>query len=135
MPKKNLISKLLTEHGMQTSKAVRRPVQYEVDISLRPNTLSDSECKKYRSIVESLIYLATITKPDLCVVASALGCYLANPTQHQVAAAKYALHYLRGTADEKSILKPVPHDQLLACVDASWGLSQVLNIKAHPKYS
>lgn len=60
-------------------------------------------------------------KPAICVVASAVIPYVASPSQHQMTATKYAVRYLHGIADKKSLLMLRPHDQSQAYADASWG--------------
>lgn len=65
---------------MSVSKAVRSSVQYDIDISLGLISSTNSDVK-YRSTTESLMYLATRTGPDLCMVASAPGYYLEKPTK------------------------------------------------------
>lgn len=54
-----LISKLLTENAMNSSKALDTSVQYDADISLETDALKESERMKYRSSDCNSTYLAT----------------------------------------------------------------------------
>lgn len=53
----------------------------------------------YQSMVGSLNWLATNTRPDLAPVTSFLAAYNNNPSQGHVDAALYAIKYLRQTVD------------------------------------
>ncbi len=53
----------------------------------------------YQSIVGSLNWLATNTRPDLAPITSFLAAYNNNPSQGHVDAALYAIKYLRQTVD------------------------------------
>ncbi len=55
--------------------------------------------EQYQSIVGSINWLATNTRPDLAPVTSFLGAYNHNPTQGHMDAAIYAIKYIRHTAD------------------------------------
>lgn len=106
---------------MSDGKPVRSPLQTDIGIIHKPNPLCDEGRTKYGSIVGSLLYLATKTRPDLCVVASALCSHVESPTDKQMGAVKHALRYFKGSAQYELILCPGTLNQLIAYVDASWG--------------
>ncbi len=54
---------------------------------------------QYQSLVGSLNWLATNTRPDLAPVTSFLAAYNHHPTQKHMDAAVYAVKYLRQTTD------------------------------------
>lgn len=78
---KNLIENLLNESGMSDSKPQRSPVSPENDLNIKADSISKDDADKYRSHVGSLLYLATKSRPDLCLVASTLGSHVADPTK------------------------------------------------------
>ena len=53
----------------------------------------------YRSIVGSLLYLASSTRPDLSYAVGMVSRFLNNPGPQHVAAVKHILKYLKGTAN------------------------------------
>ncbi len=53
----------------------------------------------YQSVVGSLNWLATNTRPDLAPVTSFLAAYNHNPTQQHMDAALYAIKYIHSTVD------------------------------------
>lgn len=118
LQKWNIISKLLTQHGMRASWAVGRLMQHDVNISVRRDTLNEAKCASYRNVVKSPMYVAARTRPDLCVVSNAFGSYVVISAPNLLAAAKYALQYLCETANCRTELRPGPHHELWAYVDA-----------------
>jgi len=77
---------------------------------MKPSTrLSTDDCdpfpkpdfhKRYRSIVGSLGYLVTMTRPDLAWSYSELSKYVEFPGQSHMEAAEHVLRYLRATWNE-----------------------------------
>ena len=60
----------------------------------------DKQCKdiNYQSIVESLMYIAGCTRPDIQFAANHLGRYMSKPMQKHVQAAKRVIKYLKQTS-------------------------------------
>lgn len=87
-------------------------MQHAADIDLKTNPLKESKRTKYFTIVESVMYFSTRTRYNLFVVACALCSSVANPIQLQMAAAKYALRYLRVTANRRIVLSSDPWSAL-----------------------
>ncbi len=54
----------------------------------------------YRSVIGSLIYLATWTRVDIAYAVSVLAAHMANPSRDHHVALKHLLHYLHGTRDK-----------------------------------
>jgi hypothetical protein len=61
--------------------------------------LSEDESLLYPATVGSLLYIATVSRPDIAFAASSLARYLAAPTRELLDAALYAVRYLKATAD------------------------------------
>ena len=80
----------------------------------------------YRSMVGSLVYLSSCTRPDLVFVVTKLSEKLENPTKAHFNACKYALRYVRGTMQKGLIYKPNTIDteiKLTGYSDSDWGSS------------
>lgn len=93
------VDDLLLEHGMEACNPVKTPMQEglhltKLDPTLLPSTGSKST---YQSIVGSLMWLATTTRPDLSAVVGILAQFSSDPRESHFKAAKHVLRYLRGT--------------------------------------
>ncbi len=63
--------------------------------------LSKEEHNLYRSIIGSLMYIATCTRPDISFAVGKLGEFLHQPTKTHLTAAKRILRYLQGTKNKQ----------------------------------
>ena len=78
--------------------------------------------QEYQSIVGSLMYIATSTRPDIMHSVSCLSQFNSNPNSRHLAAVKHLLRYLRFTKAAKlNYIKCI--DPLRCHVDADWGTS------------
>lgn len=62
----------------------------------------------YMSAVGSLLYLATMSRPDIAFAASALARFNSNPGMIHWKAVKHLLRYVKGTMDMKLVYGPDP---------------------------
>ena len=97
-------SAILRRFGLESCNPVRHPLPANIRLTreLDANTpndafLSVAEHKIYRSIVGSLMYLMTGTRPDIAFLCQQLSQFLSKPTKAHMAAAKHGLRYLQGT--------------------------------------
>lgn len=69
------------------------------NIKLEPNTegSNGSKSNSYTSLIGSLQYLATATRPDIAYAINRLAAYTANPSMTHYSAVKKVLRYLSGT--------------------------------------
>ena len=88
------------------STSIRHPYRSGLPIDAIPECAAtdDSPAQKrrkeaYRSIVGSLNWLASSTRPDLAPVHSFLSSYCDRPSPGHMKAALYALHYVHSTHD------------------------------------
>lgn len=116
----NKITQLLVEHGMEDSKSVETPMVTGFltapaeESPLLPNN------NKYRQLIGSLLYLATVSRPDIALAVGVLARRVAGPMESDWKAAKRVLRYLGGTLDRR-LTFPVGSDTRLGCwVDADW---------------
>ena len=56
-----------------------------------------SECRRYQTLMGSLLYLATNLRPDIAYATSLLSQHMSNPEPKHWKAAKKVLRYLKGT--------------------------------------
>lgn len=76
----------------------------------------------YRAIVGSVMYAATITRPDLAYPAGLLARFMSKWSKEHYRAAKHLLRYLKGTADYALTFDASTCERTLqGYVDADWG--------------
>jgi len=74
----------------------------------------------YREIVGSLMYAATMTRPDLSTAVGIVSRFLARPKKIHCTMVKQILYYLRRTAHYGLAYGSDGKEQLTGYVDASW---------------
>ena len=90
------INDLLQRYGMGECKPSKTPIV--------PGSIPESSAKpnqeiatQYQSLVGSLLYAATSTRPDIAYSVSYLSRFMADPEEQHWVAAKRVLRYLKGT--------------------------------------
>lgn len=101
-----------------------KPLQSPTDVSRKASktddvALHENERAVYRSFIESIMYLATKTRPSISVTGSMLASHLHRPTKRKLNAAKRVLQYLRGTSRMEILMNPGNSTHLSVYVDAS----------------
>ncbi|KAF6767306.1 Zinc finger, CCHC-type, partial [Kalmanozyma brasiliensis GHG001] len=90
------IRRLLLQFGLQDSNSVTTPINPGVELT-GGEQLDEMKHSTYRTIVGSILYIATCTRPDIAFAVQKLSRHLENPTEEAMKAAKHALKYLKGT--------------------------------------
>lgn len=76
----------------------------------------------YRAIVGSIMYAATISRPDLAFPANLLARYLSKWSAAHMSAAKHLLRYIRGTSDLCLLYDAESSTRIIqGHCDADWG--------------
>jgi hypothetical protein len=97
-----LVRDLLEDFGMSECTPVKTPMAPGTRLTMadRPVVPHLGRTKIYQSLVGSFQYLAVWTRPDICYVTHQLARHMCNPGEAHLAAAYYALQYLKGTIDQ-----------------------------------
>lgn len=74
----------------------------------------------YMSLVGAYLWLANVTRPELCYIAAQLARYVSNPGKAHYKAALRVLIYLDNTSSKGLVIKPNPDLGLRVFVDANW---------------
>ena len=112
------VQKLLLNTGMSDCKPVKTPVdpgQRLVKASEDEEALDQS---LYQSVVGSLMYLATCTRPDIAYAVGMLARFSSKPNRSHWIAVKRVLRYLRGTSDLGILYRG--DSGILGYSDADW---------------
>lgn len=87
---------VLRKFGMENCNPSKVPIPNGLELKSRENE-KQFDLEKYRSAVGSLMYLATMTRPDLTYAVSLVARHMHNPTEKHWNAIKGILRYIRGT--------------------------------------
>jgi hypothetical protein len=90
---------ILNGQHMENLHPIKAPC--DLNITLEPNRdgAPDDRSNPFASLMGSLQYLATATRPDIAYAVNRLSAFTANPSKIHWAAAKRLLRYLAGTKD------------------------------------
>ena len=94
--------RVLASSGMTDSKPVDTPLPlshtlYRERTPTTENVRQQMSVVPYRSVLGSLIYLSTRTRPDISTAVSLLGKFQSDPTPNDWKALKHLLRYLKRT--------------------------------------
>ncbi|XP_068503918.1 secreted RxLR effector protein 161-like [Phaseolus vulgaris] len=101
------------------------PIQKGDKFSLMQCPKNDLERKQmenipYASIVGSLMYAQTCTRPDISFVVGMLGRYQSNPGLDHLKTAKKVLRYLQRTNDHMLTYKRSDHLEVIRYIDSDF---------------
>jgi hypothetical protein len=107
---------------MENAHIQHVPAQAERLEKLDRKQEDDALIKRYQSLVGSLNYAATCTRPDIAYAVSAAGAFNANPGEQHMTAAKRILRFLKGTAADGLQYRAEAEDGLVLVgfADADW---------------
>lgn len=93
------IDKILERFQMSDSHPTALPIDPNTRLIKEDKPLGPAEHRIYQSIIGSINYLVTCTRPDLAYPVSYLSQFLASPSPTHMTAAKRLLKYVKGTRD------------------------------------
>lgn len=116
------VQALLDEFNMSNCNPVSTPMNPGIQFNSTKPCESPS---RYKSLVGSLIYLSTVSRPDISSAVSILSRSLDTPTEEHQKAAKHLLRYLKGTQNLGIQFRRSPELNLECYADASFGSDSV----------
>jgi len=93
------IEKILLRFGMSNSRPVATPLDPNMPLRKAEPGTEVEDIGVYQSVIGSLMYAVTGTRPDLAHTVTLLSQFSSRPNEVHLQAAKRVLRYLRGTAD------------------------------------
>ena len=119
------INKILERFRMDKCSYGIVPIQKGDRFSAMQCPKNDLERKEmesilYASVVGSLMYLSTCTRPDISFAVGMLGRYQSNPGMDHWKAAKKILRYLQGTKDYMLMYKRLDHLEVIGYSDSDY---------------
>lgn len=133
-----LIDQLIEHYKMSTAREMPTPVPTGTKIS-KEDCPKVPESHDYRHGVAIILYLSTVTRPDLCYTASQLGRVQAAPGKPHMAALLNVCRYLKKTRRHGILFKrgnQRPTDSMLeAFADAGWAAVDTSTIAPEVGYA
>ena len=100
------IQTIVKRFGMEDANPAPTPLHDKATLETEPQGEREVDAGHYQSIVGSLSYAATATRPDIAFAVSALSRYSSRPFTSHLTAAKRVLRYrFVGSIDGVSVLK------------------------------
>jgi hypothetical protein len=93
------VKKVLSRFDYKDTKL--SPTPYETSLVLRKNKRIGRDQLRYSQMIRSLMYLASVTRPDISFAVSKLSRFTSNPRDNHWCALERVMHYLVGTIDYK----------------------------------
>lgn len=111
---------LLEAQGLSDCKAVGSPVDPGSDLRKATDEEEMVDQRSYQSLVGSLMYLSTCTRPDISFAVGALAKFSTHPTRAHWIASKRVLRYLRGTRNHGITFRGKEARGCIGYSDADW---------------
>ena len=96
---------MLKTFGQTEPKSVSTPADLNIKLQKEDGVSRPVDTISYQSIVESLLYAAITTRPDIAQAVGVATKFCANPTESHLTAAKRILRYLKGTGSWPELQK------------------------------
>ncbi|KAL8153044.1 hypothetical protein V2J09_010804 [Rumex salicifolius] len=125
LSQKGYINKVLERYKMEKCSAGLVPIQKGDKFSKMQCPRNELERKEmdripYASVVGSLNYVQTCTRPDISFAVGMLGRYQSNPGMDHWKAAKKVLRYLQGTKEVMLTYKRSDHLEVIGYSDSDF---------------
>ena len=112
--------KLLSKMGMNNCNPVSTPADPSNHLVKAAEDDEVVDQPLYQSLIGSLMYLATCTRPDIAYSVGVLARFSSKPNQSHWTAAKRVLRYLKGTSNLGIVFKGDSPDGPAVFSDADW---------------
>ena len=111
---------VLKKFNMDQAKAAKTPVN--ASQKLIQTTEEDDTIDKglYQSVVGSLLYLSTCTRPDIAFAVSNVAKFCSKPTKSHWTAVKRIMRYLKGTTRYGLLYRESDFKECVGYSDADW---------------
>jgi hypothetical protein len=114
------IHQMLQRYGLKDANPVSTPMDSSVRLVKDDGQSKPVESVLYQSMVGSLLYAATGTRPDIAYAVGVVSKFNGCPTEAHMTAVKRILRYLKGTKDLTLQYAKGSGDDLIGYSDADW---------------
>ncbi|MCP3667284.1 MAG: hypothetical protein GY696_33120 [Gammaproteobacteria bacterium] len=120
MSQEKLFSELLQNFGMENCNPVSTPI--EAGLKLESHDGDSVDKARYQSLIGSINYAVTATRPDLAAALTSVNKFMQNPGPQHWSAAKRILRYIKGTLSHGILFSGDDSGITLSgYTDADWG--------------
>lgn len=120
MHQKQYILKLLEKYKLVDAKKVSTPADPNVKLCKNDEVSKSVDPVLYQSMVGSLLYVATATRPDISQAVGVVSKFNSNPTEAHLTAVKRILRYLKGSLDVVLTYKKSEDGQVVGYSDSDY---------------
>lgn len=123
LDQKHFVLQVLERFGMQDANPAATPMEKGIMEKLQRSTEVDAcDQARYAEAIGSLLWVSTMTRPDIAFATSFLARFIARPARDHWGAVKRVLRYLRGTIDHGITLegRPDHSNQITTFCDSDW---------------
>jgi hypothetical protein len=121
----SLVEDIIAQNRMVDCNPVTTPMEVGVQLEKAQSTDEIKEQKRYQSLVGSLLYLSTVSRPDIAQAVGVLARFCAQPTSAHWASLKRILRYLNGTRGLGIMYRRTEEVSLQAYSDSDWAGDKV----------
>ncbi|XP_026829092.1 uncharacterized protein LOC113562800 [Ooceraea biroi] len=120
LSQKGKIAKLLEEYGLVEPKPMTTPMEAGfLNSRMSDSTRLKNNCQ-YRKAIGSLLYIVTVSRPDIALAVGILSRCVEKPTEGDWKAIKRIMRYLASTINKELRLSSSEEIKLECFVDADW---------------
>ena len=118
------ISTILEKYGLSQAKPATTPADINVKLTKDDEVSKAVDPVQYQSMVGSLLYAATATRPDIAHAVGVVSKFNARPSEAHLTAVKRILRYLKKTVDLAIKYEKKEDTVLVGYSDADWAGDQ-----------
>lgn len=115
----NAIKDLLKKYGLENCNPVDTPTETDFYTKILDENGVIKDNTAYREIIGSLLYISSVSRPDISFTVNILSRFVENPYECHFKALKRILRYLKGTIDYGIKVNPTD-ENISVYVDADW---------------
>lgn len=119
------VIQMLKEYGMADCRPASTPMETGFPAMNAEDSPQLPNNNKYRQAIGSLLYLATVSRPDIALAVGYLCRKVSTPTEKDWSSVKRVLRYLSGTKDQKLRFSSTAKSELVCYCDADWAGDKV----------
>lgn len=116
------IRECMMEFELENTKTISKLPQVET-LDLNGPELDQESAKRFRALIGSLLYIANVTRPDVCFAVNYLSRFMKNPNKQHWVYAKKVLIYVHSTINRRLHLGKFNDSQLIGFADASYAMN------------
>lgn len=120
LTQRSSIKSLLKRFAPEVKNA-SNPCRMGIKLEANPNQASAENIRLFQQQIGSLMYLMTMTRPDLCFPIGLIARFMSNPAEQHFSALNRIWQYLNYSADFALTFQSNKNPKLVGYCDSDWG--------------